>query len=170
MMKCTVCGADLNEGQSYCSYCGTKVEEQVSDQTVAEEVFQEQNTDVSDVNQPVLTEETAVPFEDSISPAPTNTEAVDKSALLGMIFGIISFTLCCIGLPTGIIGIVNSAKGLRSTSRKAMAIVGLILSILSVVLFFNFWSGFLVGFLESFFNQSVPSGGIDLSVFSYMFR
>ena len=59
----------------------------------------------------------------------------DGYALTGLILGIVSGVCCCvpfIGPPCAILGIIFSAKGLQSTERKAMAVIGLILSIIFV--------------------------------------
>lgn len=66
--------------------------------------------------------------------APQPTKA-DGYALTGLILGIVSGVCCClpfIGLPCAVLGIIFSAKGLKSESRKAMAVIGLILSIIFV--------------------------------------
>jgi hypothetical protein len=70
-------------------------------------------------------------------------------ALAGLVLGITSLTACVtfflgspvlillgwlIGIPLSIVGSVLSAIGCRSTSRRAMAIIGLILSIIALVL------------------------------------
>ena len=64
---------------------------------------------------------------------PPNKE--DGCALTGLILGIVSGVCCCvpfIGLTCAVLGIIFSAKGLKSTDRKAMAVIGLILSIIFV--------------------------------------
>lgn len=64
-------------------------------------------------------------------------------ALAGMIFGILSVTLfcCCCGFPFGLLGLIFSLIGLSQTNQsphlyegRSMAIIGLILSITSLVL------------------------------------
>jgi len=65
--------------------------------------------------------------------ADTLEEDVDKKAKNGMIFGIVSIIAWIIplfGYITTILGITNSVKGLKSESKKGMAIAGLILSII----------------------------------------
>jgi hypothetical protein len=86
-------------------------------------------------------------------PAPGNSAAgqmakTNSYALAGMIFGILSVACCC-GFPCGILGVVFSLIGLsqinanpRLHEGRAMAIAGLILSIVSLILgaawiFFN---------------------------------
>ncbi len=127
-MRCKVCNAELGEGQSFCSYCGTKIETEV---------------------QPSTAQTTETPIVTSIEPNVQNTtgkkDPADGHALVGLILGICSMVCCCIGLPAGIVGIIFSAKGLKSKTRKGMAIPGLILSILAVINFFSFWIGFAEG-------------------------
>ncbi|MBO5213377.1 MAG: zinc-ribbon domain-containing protein [Clostridia bacterium] len=125
-MKCSVCNSELQEGQSFCSYCGTKIEAEQPAEAVAAEAT-------------VVT-----PEEPSVQQNPTETKnPADTHALVGLILGICSMVCCCLGLPAGIVGIIFSAKGLKSETRKGMAIPGLILSILSIVNFFSFWIGFM---------------------------
>ncbi len=131
-MKCKVCNAELQEGQSFCSYCGTKIE---SEEQVAEPVQQEQTV----ISEAVTETETTQQPKQEKDPA-------DKNALIGLILGICANVCCCIGLPAGIVGIIFSAKGLNSKTRKGMAIPGLILSVVSLLNFFPFWLGFIQGF------------------------
>jgi len=66
---------------------------------------------------------------------PVPPTKADGYALTGLILGIVSGVCCCIpfiGLPCAILGIIFSAKGLQSKDRKAMAVIGLILSIIFV--------------------------------------
>lgn len=67
----------------------------------------------------------------------------NKFALVGMILGIASFLICCLGLPGGIAGIITSAKGMKSKTRKWMGILGLILSILAMIPGI-FFAGYLI--------------------------
>ena len=57
-------------------------------------------------------------------------------AIAGLIVGIISlFTwLPFLGFPISIVGIILSAIGQRSVSRKGMAVAGLVLSIVTLIL------------------------------------
>ena len=62
-------------------------------------------------------------------------------ALAGLIFGILSLTCCCCGFPFGILGLIFSLIGLSQINAnpelhegRAMAIAGLVLSIISLVL------------------------------------
>ena len=79
----------------------------------------------------------------------TSPERGRGFALAGLVLGIISLTMCVTlflgspalilmgwltGIPLSIVGSILSAIGCRSTSRRAMAITGLILSIIALVL------------------------------------
>ena len=58
-------------------------------------------------------------------------------AIAGLVLGIISmlaWLLPICGLPVAIVGIVLSALGRKSVSRRTMATVGLVLSIIGLVL------------------------------------
>lgn len=155
-MKCKVCNAELSEGQAFCSYCGTKVEaEPVAEETVEASVQEQpatQEAPVYEVQQPAAQ---TVPVYNPPKPEENEKSPADGQALAGLILGICSLLLCCIGLPSGIIGIIMSAKGLKSKTRKGMAIPGLILSILAVINFFSFWIGFaggLTGEIDSYYD------------------
>lgn len=84
----------------------------------------------------------------------------DKNALIGFILGfcsIVAWLIPLFGYPVCICGIVFSAKGLKSTTSKAKAITGLVLSIVFLVFtFFNSLIGFFIGLeagLEAFDNS-----------------
>ena len=87
-MKCKVCNSELNEGQAFCPYCGTKVEAPMEQSAPAE----------------VITINGEAPKSE--------TKGADKCALIGFIVGIASLVCCCIGFPAGIVGIILSAKGI----------------------------------------------------------
>lgn len=145
-MKCKVCNAELSEGQSFCSYCGTKIETEV--QPMEENAAE--NTTVTAVE----------PMEQNAQNTGNQKDPADTHALVGLILGICSMVCCCLGLPAGIVGIVFSVKGLKSKTRKGMAIPGLILSIHSIVTFFSFWVSFLAGFAEGL--------GSEFEIFEYL--
>ncbi|MBQ1218050.1 MAG: zinc ribbon domain-containing protein [Clostridia bacterium] len=131
-MKCKVCNSELNEGQAFCPYCGTKVVAPVEQSAPAE----------------VITINGEAPKSE--------TKGADKCALIGFIVGIASLVCCCIGFPAGIAGIILSAKGLKS-NRKGFAIPGLILSILAVIYGISFWIGFAQGIV-----QGLAGGDFDM--------
>jgi hypothetical protein len=69
---------------------------------------------------------------------PQQTEAGSGMAVAGFTLGIISLITwiipLLIGLPIPVLGIIFSALGLRSTSRRTMATIGLVLSILGLTI------------------------------------
>ena len=86
----------------------------------------------------------------------------DNFAIAGLILGISSLViewipyLSLLTLPAAIVGIVLSVKGLKSTTKKGMAIGGLVCSIVALALYVialicvcaaaatvNSWSGWL---------------------------
>ena len=105
--------------------------------------------------------------------SPVPPTKADGYALTGLILGIVSGVCCCvpfIGLPCAVLGIIFSAKGMTSTDRKAMAVIGLILSIIFVAC--NLATGYsaIVGLAhpeawEDFFNNA----GFDYD-FNFRFR
>lgn len=65
----------------------------------------------------------------------------DNFALAGLILGISSLVvewipyLSILTLPAAIVGIVLSAKGLKSTTKRGMALAGLVCSIVALALY-----------------------------------
>jgi Domain of unknown function (DUF4190)/GYF domain 2 len=98
---------------------------------------------------PVTTPNIAPPPPSRGTTAAGRGAKTNSYALAGMIFGILSVTCCCCGFPFGILGLVFSLIGLSQINAnpelhegRAMAVTGLILSILSLLLgagsmFFN---------------------------------
>ncbi len=69
--------------------------------------------------------------------SPNNMPDNDKQATMGLTFSLISIITWIIplfGYITTICGIIYSIKGLKSTSNKTKAIIGLILSILFLII------------------------------------
>lgn len=135
-MKCKVCNAELTEGQSFCSYCGAKVEAEPAVQQPAAEAATpapaEAPAQVSaPIQQPQAEQPYQAPAQGSEPTAQKNPS--DGSAVAGFVLGLCSFVVCCLGLPLGIIGLILSIKGLKSPKKKALAIVGLIFSILGLL-------------------------------------
>ncbi len=139
-MKCKVCNADLLEGQSFCSYCGSKIEEASENPTETKQ----------ETNQPIIV---------------TKEDPYAKNAKTGLIFGILSVAISCIGMIFGIIGIVNSAKGLKSTTSKGMAIPGLILSIVGIIssiFTIIYVIAFAYGMMLGFMDADIPTYALNI--------
>lgn len=106
------------------------------------------------------------------APQPTVTKA-DSSALTGLILGIVSGICCClpfVGLPCAVLGIIFSAKGLQSVNRKAMAVIGLILSIIFTVCNLTTGYSMIVGLANPEAWQDIlESAGFDYG-FDFRFR
>ncbi len=68
-------------------------------------------------------------------------------AIAGLILGIISLLTPFCGVPIAIAGIITSVMGRRSVSRRTMATVGLVLSIIAIglwtLLFFSYFAAAL---------------------------
>ena len=68
-------------------------------------------------------------------------------ALAGLILGIISILTPFCGVPIAFAGIITSVMGRRSVSRRTMATVGLVLSIIAIglwtLLFFSYFAAAL---------------------------
>ncbi len=166
-MKCKFCNAELAEGQKFCSYCGNKVEPEVTpvvqeaqaeapavEPAPAEIVVEAPvaKTQPVAVPQPAPTPAPVAQFVSTPTAAPTaeattEQDPNEKSALIGFIMGIASFVVCCLGLPLGIVGIIFSVRGLKS-AKKGFAIPGIILSAVGLINFFSFWFSFIIGFFQ----------------------
>ena len=75
--------------------------------------------------------------------APSGTRRTNSMAVLGLVMGILTVTLCgcCYGFPTNILGGIFSAIGLSQINSnpqieqgKGMAVAGLVLSILGTIM------------------------------------
>ena len=67
---------------------------------------------------------------------PAQPTKEDGYALTGLILAIVSGVCSClpfIGAPCAVLGIIFSAKGLKSVTRRTMAVIGLILAIIFTV-------------------------------------
>ena len=149
-MNCKVCNAEIQEGQAFCSYCGTKIETEPVQETVAPESDQSVEVEISVEGQNAAKEPVAEKFHAEVERSvDTPSDPADKNAIAGFILGICSLALCGIGFPAGIVGIILSAKGLRSKTKKGFAIPGLIISILSIFYSLSFWLGFVQGIVQS---------------------
>ena len=147
-MYCSNCGQRLADGAKHCPNCGAAVVydyENPAENKPAEDPYGAWRADAEprdpardpfteysygqNTNRPVQ------PAQPAYGYAPQYTKA-DGYALTGLILAIVSAVCSClpfIGLPCAIIGIVFSAKGLKSEIRKSMATVALILSIIFTI-------------------------------------
>ena len=108
-MFCPKCGKQVDDNATYCSSCGQALNQPA-----------EQESNVSKL-------------------AKTELVAVDKNAKNGFILGLVSiiaWLFPLLGYPVTICGIVFSVKGLKSYSKKTMAIIGLVLSIIFLLVTF----------------------------------
>ncbi len=125
-MICESCGREVQPGEKFCQSCGAEIVEK---------------KDVVETAAPAT--ETAytvdAPTSQIMESAKKAEPAVDKPgfAIAGLVLGIVSavawLLMILISYITGIVGIIMSVKGLK-TSRKNMAIAGLILNIIGLVL------------------------------------
>ncbi|MFZ2539759.1 MAG: hypothetical protein WAX04_12810 [Oscillospiraceae bacterium] len=68
----------------------------------------------------------------TMAPAPVDKKG---SAIAGFVLGIVSLLVCLVplfGVPCTIVGIVMSAKGMKST-KKTLAIIGLVFCIIGLI-------------------------------------
>jgi hypothetical protein len=80
-------------------------------------------------------------------------------AIAGLVLGIVSIVFCWIpfvNIGVSVTGIILSILGQRSVSRRTLAIVGLVLSILGLVIGLC-WSGLIVAGIISASQHSTPS-------------
>lgn len=124
-MICESCGGTLKPGDEFCRSCGAKVEEK---------------------KETVETVETVVPAAEDVYTAETSVaenvvakkeqQVADKPgfAIAGLVLGSVGFIAWIfplLGYPVTIVGLVMSAKGVKS-SMKGMAIAGLVLCIITL--------------------------------------
>jgi len=105
MIFCTNCGGNIEDGVKFCSKCGKAVS-----------VFNESNTQVHE--------------QQFIHTVDKKGQAI-TSLVLGLV-GIIAWFLPLLGFPVSIIGLIMGVIGQKST-KKNMATVGLVLSIICLV-------------------------------------
>ena len=173
-MYCSNCGQRLTDDAKHCPNCGVLIRRDT-----------EAGPDPGRPEEPKGPESYSYGAAESERPAqgadprtasygaPVPPTKADGYALTGLILGIVSGVCCCvpfIGLPCAVLGIIFSAKGMKSTDRKAMAVIGLILSIIFVAC--NLATGYsaIVGLAhpeawEDFFNKA----GFDYD-FNFRFR
>lgn len=111
--KCNNCGADLTSNDVFCKSCGTAITSE--------------NSSTNSVSS------TANYSNESVVPAKSKK---DSFAITGLVFGLISIVawlLPLIGFPITILGIIFSSLGIKS-SKKSLAIAGLVLSIIFLLL------------------------------------
>ena len=141
-MFCSNCGQRLTDDAKHCPNCGVLIRRDTEEPKEAPKSEDSRyEYDQAAYNYSYGTPETPQP-QPAPAPAPapygapvTPTKA-DSSALTGLILAIVSGVCCClpfVGLPCAVLGIIFSAKGLKSTNRKAMAVIGLILAIIFTV-------------------------------------
>lgn len=152
-MFCSNCGQRLTDDAKHCPNCGVLIRRDTDAQTDPGRPEEPKGPEAYSYgaaaeNERPAQDPYANPYSDpygrpASGPDPRATAygtpvpptKADGYALTGLILGIVSGVCCCvpfIGLPCAILGIIFSAKGLQSTERKAMAVIGLILSIIFV--------------------------------------
>lgn len=171
-MNCKVCNSPITEGQSFCSYCGTKIEAPAEEavaateaqvipeqETKAEETATEAVAEETPAEEACETEATAEPAAEKVeeTEAPTDLaetlpvtseedEALDKNAMTGFILGILANVITCAGIPLGIIGLVKSTRGLKAPHKRVFGIIGTILSAAGIASFFTSILSFISAF------------------------
>ena len=123
-MFCSNCGQRLTDDAKHCPNCGVLIRRDTETEKGPDASYTE-------------TRETERPRVDQYNnsygytAAPVPTKA-DGYALTGLILAIVSGVCSClpfIGLPCAVLGIIFSAKGMKSETRHTMAVIGLVLSI-----------------------------------------
>lgn len=157
-MYCSSCGSLINEGQSFCANCGAPVPAKAAQPVaqVQQPVVQPQQPAVQP--QSVVQSQAVTPQPVSASPAPVKKS--NGMAITAFVLGI--FTLCfawiifvnAISVFTGLAGAILAIIGLnkKNCSVKAMAVIGLIASLIgmiySILMWATFWSNDVYNFME----------------------
>ncbi len=174
-MNCKVCNSPITEGQSFCSYCGTKIEapaeetvavaeeipaqetktEEAVTETISETPPSEETDKTEQVpeaqEEPVTAETEAAEEPAALAEPPTqppagNDDALDKDATTGFILGILAYVISCAGIPLGIIGLIKATRGMKAPNKRVFGIIGTILSAAGIVGFFTSIFSFISAF------------------------
>ena len=158
-MFCKNCGSVLNDDAKFCYKCGIKVDSVNADfvpsyvdntasaSNPAPVTEPTENASVSDYTQvpsgevsfsnsnamgeqPVYT---TVPPAAYNMPANQNTKDKGGFAVASLVLGIVSYVACCVGPITQILAVIFGIIGIKS-SKKGLAIAGIILGALGIVL------------------------------------
>lgn len=128
MKFCGNCGAKMEDGEQYCSYCGTRFES-------AARRDADTNIEMRPAPQYSAQSQHSDPMMRQLPTQKTNGFAV-----AGFVMGLISilFCWCCFGV-TQILGVIFSAVALSQIKKtgeggKGLAVAGLVLSVLCIVL------------------------------------
>ena len=176
-MFCSNCGQRLADDAKHCPNCGMAVEpenagaqpytEAAGPAPAAPETAHAAYTAPAPeapkaaAPAPSYTQTYSAPAASGL-PAKAPEAPADKQALTGFILSLVSLVCCCapcFGLVLSITGLIFSIKGLKSQARHAMAVIGLIVSILAILMavfsFISSWmlvtdSGGVEGFMEDF--------------------
>ena len=143
-MFCSNCGQRLADDAKHCPNCGMLIRRDT--EAPETDPGRPETGSTSDYNSAAYTysygarSEGAQPAPGTNPyypyPAPVQPTKADGYALTGLILAIVSGVCCCIpfiGLPCAILGIIFSAKGMQSETRRTMAVIGLILAIIFVL-------------------------------------
>ncbi len=185
-MYCSNCGQRLADDARHCPNCGVLIRRDTAspaeepektgadpyDPTPAEQYSYGSASDPYDTK----------PGQDPYAQRPAGRESYgypvqptreDSSALTGLILSIVGGVCSCapfIGLPCAILGIIFSAKGMKSANRRAMAVIGLILSIIFTVC--NLVTGYSAAVMlanPDAWQDLLSGAGIDYD-FNFRFR
>lgn len=122
-MFCGKCGANIPEGNTFCSVCGAPIN------------YPSEQTTVQATSKPIQT----VPVIMVNQPAPV--KKTNGAAIAGLVFGIIALCLCWVpyvGVGLGFVGFILSIIGISMISNcnsgAGSSITGLILSIVGVII------------------------------------
>jgi hypothetical protein len=118
MAFCTKCGSKIEEGEKFCKGCGTPVETVPAQQQTAQFVTQQQEL------QQVFKPAENVPLLKDNKRIALTSLVLGITGLAAWYFPIAGFPVTIIGLITGVIG--------QKSSKKKMAIAGLVLSIIGL--------------------------------------
>ena len=151
-MFCRICGTALKDGAAFCHSCGAQVkkdrpapvnENVIVNTDVINEKLQAPVSEASNDQSETASSPFAQPY---VKTPPMQNEKKDYSgfAIASLVLGIVSvLPLCCVNVITAILGIIFSLISIKS-SKKGMAIAGLILSIIAIIIAFITFIVFII--------------------------
>ena len=139
-MFCTYCGKEMADGFVICPGCGASTAQNATHQ------------------QPDPSQMYAQPV---VPPVAAPKDERGGLAIAGFVVSLVSIVCCYFGVVTGIVGLILSILGMKSTTKKGLAIAGVIISAVAIFIWILYIayivlltsSGFWDGFWDEFWAE-----------------